>query len=70
MRVMLIRSTSYTPLCYGAAVERGVASLYYPARRLRILDHYTNTPPWGLLPEESSACRLLEDLTDTFPSAR
>lgn len=36
----------------------------------RVLDDYTNTPPWGLLLEKGGACRVLEDLTDPFSSAR
>ncbi len=35
----------------------------------RISENYTNTLLWGLLLEERGACRMLEDLTDPFPSA-
>jgi hypothetical protein len=32
-------------------------------------DDYTDTPLRRLLLEESGACRMLEDLADSFPSA-
>lgn len=58
-----------TPCRYQKHSSHAHDLILHPALP-RISDNYTNTLLWGLLLEERRACRVLEDLTDSFPSTR